>query len=138
MVESKELQEVRTAPVARKETGHAEVEATRGETFETPDVDIYETTSELVLLTDVPGVAKDGVELKLENGVLEITCHRASEKGQEPVYAEFKPSSYYRAFRLSDEIDADKIDASLQDGVLTVTLPKAPRARPRRIEVKSR
>ena len=130
----KEPQEVRAARV--EDTG-AGAEATRGETFATPDVDIYETDETLVLVADVPGVAHDGVELGLEEGVLEITAHRRSgDAGHEPDHEEYRPSSFYRAFRLSEEIDAEKIGAALSDGVLTVTLPKSARAKPRKIEVK--
>lgn len=112
-------------------------EGTRGETFVNPDVDIYETDDALVLVADVPGVAHDGVELGLEEGVLEVTAHRrpAEQKG-EPDHEEYRPASYYRAFRLSEEIDAEKIAAGLTNGVLTVTLPKSARAKPRKIEVK--
>jgi HSP20 family protein len=139
MVDSKELQEVETAPVAKQEGGRAGVESTRGETYVSPLVDIYETDGELVLVADVPGVSKDGVDLKLEDGVLEVTAHRTrASAGGDPVYAEYRDSSYYRAFSLSDELDTEKIDASLQDGVLTVSLPKSPKVQPRKIEVKTR
>jgi len=137
MVEKKELQEVKATPMAKAEGGRADVESTRGETYVTPVVDIYETDNELVLVADVPGTAQDGTDLKLEEGVLEITAHRKPAQGDEPVYSEFRPASYYRAFNLSDEINADGIDASLQDGVLTVTLPKSPKAKPRKITVKA-
>ena len=101
-----------------------------------PSVDIYETDNELVLVADVAGVAKDGVDLKLEGGVLEVTAHRPVGN-DEPAFTEYRPASYYRAFRLSDEIDSEKIGASLQNGELTVTLPKSPKAKPRKIEVKA-
>ena len=134
MAESNELQEVNATPV-KKETSRSEIESTRGETYVTPDVDIYETDNELVLVADVPGVPTDGVDLKLEDGVLEITGHRTPGSDEEPVYQEFRPASYYRAFSVSDEIESGGIGASLSDGVLTVTLPKAPKAKPRKIEV---
>ncbi len=87
-------------------------------------------------VADVPGVAHEGIDLKTENAVLEITAHRRKAEDSKPEYSEFRPSSYYRAFRLSDEIDVTKVEAKLKDGVLTVTLPKAPEAKPHRIEVK--
>ena len=135
MAEKKELQQVKTAPAAKQEGARTDVETTRGETYQSPRVDIYETDGELVLAADVPGVANDGVDLKLEDGVLELTAHRKSAEG-EPAYAEYRDSSYYRAFSLSDEIDTEQIDASLRDGVLTVKLPKSPKAMPRKIDVK--
>jgi len=132
----KEAQEVKTTPVKAQAT-RPDVESTRGVTFVSPEVDIYETDNELVLVADVPGVPADGLELKLEDNVLEITAHRRSAATAEPSYAEFKPVSYYRAFQVSDEIDTERIDASLHDGVLRVTLPKAPRAKPRTIAIKA-
>ncbi len=130
----KEPQEVRATRV--EDTG-AGAEATRGETFATPDADIYETDDELVLVADVPGVAQGGAELGLEDGVLEITAHgRPGGDDREPDHEEYRPTGFYRAFKLSEEIDAAKIGAELKDGVLTVKLPKSARAKPRKIEVK--
>ena len=130
----KEPQEVKATRVEDPASGP---ESTRGETFKTPDVDIYETEEELVLVADVPGVAKDAVDLGLEEGVLEITAHgRAAGGDGEPAHAEYRPAGFYRAFKLSEEIDAGKIAAALKDGVLTIRLPKSARAKPRKIEVK--
>ena len=130
----KEPLDVKATPV---EDAGAGPESTRCETFKTPAVDIYETDDELVLVADVPGVAQDGTELGLEEGVLEVTAHRrAGSNGREPDHEEYRPTGFYRAFRLSEEIDAEKIRAELKDGVLTVKLPKSARAKPRKIEVK--
>ena len=101
MSEKNELQEVETTPVEKKDSGRTDIEATRGERFVSPSVDIYETDNELVLVADVAGVAKDGVDLKLEGGVLEVTAHRPvgnDERG----FTLYRPASYYRAFWLSD------------------------------------
>jgi HSP20 family protein len=130
----KEPQEVEATRV--EETGSAP-ESTRGEMFATPDVDIYEGDDALVLVADVPGVTRDGVELGLEDGVLEITAHRLPIDGDRtPEHEEYASTGFYRAFKLSEEIDAEKIGAALRDGVLTVTLPKSARVKPRKIEVK--
>ncbi len=123
-------------PVEKREAGAAE--HTRGERFVAPEVDIYEEDDSLVLVADVPGVGAGGVEVSLESGVLEITAHRGEEKNADAAdYAEYKPASYHRVFRLSDDIDADKIAATISHGVLTVTLPKSARAKPRKIDVKA-
>ena len=130
----KEPQEVEATRVEETGTG---AESTRGGTFATPDVDIYETDDALVLVADVPGVAQGGVELGLEDSVLEITAHRPPAGGDRtPDHEEYSSTGFYRAFKLSEEIDAGKIGAALSDGVLTVTLPKSARAKPRKIEVK--
>ena len=133
---TEETEKIDIVPTKEREQG--EVERTRGETFVTPRTDIYDTDAGLVLVADVAGVPAGGVELNLHDGVLEITAHRAAvETEHEPAYREYEPASYYRAFSLSDEIDSEKIDAKLADGVLTVDLPKSPKARPRRIAVKA-
>lgn len=132
---AKEVQDVKTTPVEER-ASRAGAEATRGEAFGTPDVDIYETEDALVIVSDVPGVPQKGVELSVEEGILEITARRGAPPAGEPEHRGFRPRSYYRAFRLSDRIDADGIEASLGDGVLTVTLPKSAAARPRKIEVR--
>ena len=134
MAEKSELQEVKATPVANKDGSRADVESTRGETFVSPAVDIYETDGELVLVADVPGASKDSVDIKLEDGVLEVTAHR-STPNEKPVYEEFRPASFYRAFNLSEDIDPEGIKAGLDSGVLTVTLPKTPKAQPRKIEI---
>lgn len=138
-------QEVEATPLEKRAGGEAE--RTRGETFVAPDVDIYEEDDSLVLVADVPGVGADGVEVRLENGVLELTAHGGrekiveekggDEKGDEPEYAEYRAVSYHRSFSLSEDIDADKIAATIRHGVLTVTLPKSARAKPRKIAVKA-
>ena len=131
-----ESSEAQTVAGASDEGLRPGTESTRGESFAVPASDIYETDNELVLVADVPGVGKDGVELKVEDRVLEITAYRKKSEGK-PTYQEFLPVSYHRAFTLSDGIDVEKIDAQIRDGVLSVTLPKSPRAKLRRIEVHS-
>lgn len=148
---TEETKKIDIVPAKERERGD-DVERTRGETFVTPRTDIYETDAGLVLVADVAGVPTGGAELNLHDGVLEITAHRAAsgsssdaarrgrsapEAEHEPVYREYEPASYYRAFSLSDEIDSEKIDARLADGVLTVDLPRSPKAMPRRIDVKA-
>jgi len=137
MAETAKMEEVKATPMVETEEARSEVESTRGERYVTPVVDIYETDDELVLVADVPGTEQEGIDLKIENRVLEIAAHRMAMSKDEPEYAEFRPASYYRAFSLSDVIDSEGIDASLCDGVLTVKLPKSPKAKPRTIDVKA-
>lgn len=137
MPEIAEMEEVKATPLAGTEAARSEVESTRGETYVTPVVDIYETDDALMLVADVPGTRPGGVDLRLENRVLEITAHQVTPPGKEPAYAEFRPASYYRAFSVSDVIESEDIEASLRDGVLTVRLPKSPKAKPRTIAVKA-
>ena len=96
----------------------------------TPDVDIYETDSELVLLADMPGVTDQGLQLEVSRGVLTFEAEREVADGG-------TRNGYYRQFRISDRIDADAGQAELKNGVLTLRLPKTEAAKPKKIAVKT-
>jgi len=102
-----------------------------------PDVDIYETDEELVLVADMPGVKSADLDVTLEKNVLTISGRTGPvDVGERSlVQAEYEPGDYYRAFTVSEEIDQKKIEASLKEGVLTVQLPKVKKARPKRIPI---
>ena len=105
--------------------------------FFVPSTDAYETEDGLTLVMEMPGVVRDGLDVSLEDGVLRVEGRLDFSKyqGLEPVYTEYNVGHYARSFSLSDKVDQDNIGAKLEDGVLTLTLPKAPAARPRRITV---
>jgi HSP20 family molecular chaperone IbpA len=105
--------------------------------FFVPSTDVYETEDGLTLVMEMPGVARDGLDVSLEDGLLKVEGRLDSSKyqGLAPVYTEYNVGHYARSFTLSDKVDQDNIGAKLEDGVLTLTLPKAPAARPRRIAV---
>lgn len=107
-----------------------------GETYE-PTVDIWESDGALVLQADVPGVKKDDVEINLDKDVLTISGRVALDEyeGLRPVYSEFGVGNFYRRFSLGETIDQAAITADMNDGVLTVTLPKREKAQPRKITV---
>ena len=102
-----------------------------------PYADIYETDEALTVLMEVPGVAREGVSVALEDDVLRVEGRIDFGKyaGMEPVYTEFNVGHYTRSFALSGKIDRERIGAQLEDGVLVLTLPKAKEARPRRIAI---
>jgi len=102
-----------------------------------PATDIYETDDRVVLTTDIPGVAPEELEVTLERRVLTIRgrAHSPAPEGYRQVYAEYGPGDYERVFTLSDDIAQDDIKAHHRDGVLTLELPKAASAKPRRIDV---
>jgi HSP20 family protein len=104
-----------------------------------PQVDVLEDATGLTLLVDMPGVAKDAIELKIEGDALTIggDISAPSPEGLEPVYAEVQVARYRRAFTLSRELDAGRIEATGKDGVLRLRIPKTQAAQPRRIEVRS-
>jgi HSP20 family protein len=105
--------------------------------FYVPYADIYETDEALTVLMEMPGVAREGVSVALEDDVLRVEGRIDFGKyaGMEPVYTEFNVGHYARSFALSGKIDRERIGAQLEDGVLVLTLPKAKEARPRRIAV---
>ena len=103
----------------------------------TPRVDILETENELLLHVDLPGVKSEDVDVRFENGELTLHGRRTPTYNGRPWLWEYESGSFHRAFRVTEDIAADKIHADLKDGVMTVHLPKVESAKPRRISVKS-
>lgn len=113
-------------------------ERTRGGVAFTPRVDILETADELLLYADLPRVRPHDLDVRFENG--ELVVHgkcAAREESANYLLTEFGVGDFYRVFSISESIDASRIDAKLKNGVLTVHLPKAERAKPKRITVKA-
>jgi len=102
-----------------------------------PVTDIFETQDALKVVLEMPGVDKGSVEVRVENDVLTIDGQVDFSKyeGLSPVYTEYNVGNYTRSFQLSNKIDQERISADLQDGVVTLVLPKAERAKPRKITV---
>jgi HSP20 family protein len=103
-----------------------------------PTADIYETNDSLNVVLEMPGVDKNSVDIRVEDGVLNIEGRLDFPKyqGLQPLYTEYNVGHYSRSFRLSSKIDQNKIAAELKDGVLSLVLPKVEEARPRTIQVK--
>jgi HSP20 family molecular chaperone IbpA len=102
-----------------------------------PTTDIFETQHELTVVMEMPGVDKQNIEVNVENDVLSVTGRIDFSKyeGLQPVYTEYNVGNYARSFQLSSKIDQGKITADLKDGVITLVLPKAEEAKPRKIKV---
>jgi HSP20 family protein len=102
-----------------------------------PVTDIFETNHELTVVMEMPGVDKQNVDVTVENDVLSVSGRIDFSKyeGLQPVYTEYNVGHYARSFQLSSKIDQGKISADLKDGVMTLVLPKAEEAKPRKIEV---
>jgi HSP20 family molecular chaperone IbpA len=101
----------------------------------TPAVDIFENEAALTLVADLPGVPKDRLNLGIDKGVLTIEALAPTVAAEGTLFREFGATGYYRRFQLPDTLEFDKVAADLKDGVLTVRMPKAAKARPRKIEV---
>jgi HSP20 family protein len=97
----------------------------------------FETSEALTLVLEMPGVDKGSVEVKVENDVLNIEGRVDFSKydGLKPLYTEYNVGHYARSFRLSSKIEQEGISAELKDGVMTLILPKAEKARTRKIQV---
>jgi len=120
---------------ASMQANPARPEATQNELY-TPRVDILEREDELVLFADLPGVKPDGADVRFENGELILHGRVAPRPFDEGAVAvEYGVGDFYRAFTISEDIDAQRISAELKNGVLTVHLPKVEAARPRKIKV---
>jgi HSP20 family molecular chaperone IbpA len=127
----------RTIATPRQDTPSSSREGTRSqEQYVVPPVDIYETTEGLVVKADLPGVDKDGLDVRVENGLLTIRGKAAHEAPGDSVYREYELVNFFRQFELNERVDQSKISADLKHGVLTLNLPKAEEAKPRQIEVK--
>jgi HSP20 family protein len=107
-----------------------------------PVVDVRETQDQLMLQAELPGVTADDVDVSVENGLLTISGEkkqeiREGEEGSNHHLVERRYGRFERRFTLPRTVDAEKVAANYESGILTVTLPKAERARPRRIQIKA-
>ena len=105
--------------------------------FYVPYTDVYETEEALTVVMEMPGVDRKDLEIELKDDVLRVEgrIDFAKYEGMEPVYTEYNVGHWTRSFALSDRVDRERIAAQLEDGVLTLTLPKTAEARPRRIAI---
>jgi HSP20 family molecular chaperone IbpA len=105
-----------------------------------PRVDVFENDAEYLVVADMPGVAKDAVDVRFEDGELRLEARRtAGAPGPEAhvLAEEYRTADFRRAFAMPEGVDAEKIDAELANGVLKVHLPKSAARRPRRIDVRA-
>jgi len=112
-------------------------ESTKPEKYYVPAVDIYESEEAVTVVAEMPGVGREGIEIDLEDSVLTL---KGAMRPEEPsdmrvLLREYEPGHYLRRFTVAETIDQQNISAALTDGLLTVVLPKATPARPKRIEV---
>ncbi|MGH7971293.1 MAG: Hsp20/alpha crystallin family protein [Limisphaerales bacterium] len=108
----------------------------RAQEFVSPEVNICETTDGYVLEAEMPGVNKQGLEITLEGNEITIVGHRqVAALNGEPLFHETRQADFRRVFELDPAIDMSKISARMDQGVLTLTLPKSEKIKPRRITV---
>jgi HSP20 family molecular chaperone IbpA len=111
----------------------------RGESSIRPPVDIFETSDGITLQADMPGVSKDRLNVQVEGNTLIVEGNLEIDMADkiEALYADVRSTLYRCSFVLSPELESDRIDASLKDGVLSVRIPKRAELRPRRIDVQA-
>jgi HSP20 family protein len=129
----------RTVPTPARQT-EEQRELTRSEErFVAPPVDIYEDDQGLVVLADLPGADPGALDVRVERGILTIQARAgtAQTTSGEPVYREYDLTGFHRQFQLPEEVDPARIEAELKQGVLTLRLPRAAPAQPRRIQVRT-
>jgi HSP20 family protein len=123
--------------VQEKKEVTAKSETTIPARYFTPAADIYETEEALTVVLEIPGVDKKDLEVHLENDLLKIEGRIDVSKyeGLEPLYSEYNVGHFARSFTVSNQIDGKRISAAVDNGVLTLTLPKIEESRPRRIPI---
>ena len=122
--------------VEKKELETTEEQTEPGK-FYVPYTDIQETEEALDVVMEIPGVRKDAVEVQLEKNVLSVEGRVDFDEYEhlEPLYTEYNVGHFQRSFRISNAIDQSKIAANVEDGVLTLHLPKGEEQKPRTIAV---
>jgi HSP20 family protein len=115
----------RTAPQPNRQTEYV-----------APEVNIFETKDGYVVEAEMPGVNKDGLEITVEGNELTIIGHRTPDQALgQPLFRERRLTDYRRSFELDPAIDTAKVAAKIDQGILTVTLPKSEKVKPRKITV---
>jgi HSP20 family protein len=134
-----ETRDLQIQETEKQEIVESDAERTRECKCFIPRVDIYETNDDIFLVADMPGVDEKSVDITLEKNTLTINGYIDPEQpdNYSLAYAEYEVGDYQRSFSLSDQIDQDKIEATVKYGVLRLRLPKAGPAKARKIAVKS-
>jgi len=101
-----------------------------------PAVNIVETEEGLLLTADIPGSSKDHLDINVEKGILTISAPVEHTMPGTSAYREFELANYYRQFSIPETLDHEKAQAEYNNGILTLRVPRAEAAKPRKIEVK--
>ncbi len=130
----------KTKEMPRKEIEQVErVERTRAARVFNPDVDIIERKDDIIVVADMPGIDEDAVDITLENNVLSLygKIDWEAPAQMKMIHGEYSIGDYQRVFTLSGDIDRNKIEATVNNGVLRIVLPKAEATKTRKISVKA-
>jgi HSP20 family molecular chaperone IbpA len=130
------MAEKTVATRAQQKTPPSREETRSQQQYVTPPVDIYEIGEGLVVKADLPGVDKENLDVRVENNLLTIRGKPTHVAPGDPLYREYGLVNFFRQFELNERVDQRNISAELTHGVLTLTLPKAEEAKPRKIDVR--
>ncbi len=124
---------------ARNDEGRVQAreEMRSSEHYIRPAVNIIETPDGLTLTADLPGAAKGDLDVNVEKGILTISAPAKHALPGNPVYREFELATYYRQFTIPESLDHDKAHAEFVNGILTLKVPKAEVAKPKRIAIQA-
>jgi HSP20 family molecular chaperone IbpA len=125
--------------VAKRESTDVQAAKAREESLAlAPAVDIYENAQGITVQADMPGVSRDGLSIQADRNSLVIEGNAVIDvpAAMEAIHADVQATRYRRSFALSGELDAERIEATLKDGVLTLRIPKRAEFRPRKVEVR--
>ncbi len=117
------------------ERSKSEMEPVQKAEYFRPAVDVSETSEQLILRYDMPGVHRDNVEITVEKDTLRVTGQADPEESGTPAYRETRVGNYRREFTLPENVDTEHVEAEMNAGVLTITINKRAQAKPRRIEI---
>ena len=112
-------------------------ETRESERYIKPAVDIIETSVGLTLIADLPGAAKDTLDINVDKGILTVNAPVTHIMPGRPLYSEFEFTHYYRQFSIPETLDHEKAKAEFTNGVLNLMVPVAEAAKPRKIEIKA-
>jgi HSP20 family molecular chaperone IbpA len=127
-----------TQDVSKQQAGVAQ-DVKQQEQAILPMVDIFENESGITLKADMPGVSRDRLDVHIDSDTLAIEglAEIPMPAGMDAIYADIRSKRYQRSFSLSRELDTERIEANMKDGVLTLHIPRREEHRPRRIEVQT-
>ena len=131
------MADIRVAKRNDEKSVQTREETRASERYITPAVDIIETEFGLTMVADIPGAAKDTLDINVDKGILTLNAPVSRSMPGRSIYTEFEFAHYYRQFSIPETLDQEKAKAEFSNGVLTLKVPMAEAAKPRKIEIKA-
>ncbi|MBV5341321.1 MAG: Hsp20/alpha crystallin family protein [Deltaproteobacteria bacterium] len=131
------MADTRVAKMNEDKKVQAREETRADERYIKPAVDIIETEDGLTMIADIPGASKNTMDISVDKGILTLNAPVSHSMPGRPIYTEFEFAHYYRQFSVPETLDHQKAKADFSNGVLTMKVPVAEAAKPRKIEIKA-